>query len=74
MSEQPSGVEGTPERLAICRICQMRLPVRLVTFGIGPRGGADAVCAADAERAGLPVDEAKRAEVIAMRKSLWQKK
>jgi hypothetical protein len=60
--------EGTPERIAICRICQMRLPERLVTFGPNTRGGIGAVCAADASLAGLPVDEAKRAEVIALRR------
>lgn len=55
--------DNTPDAAAsqaICRICQMRLPERLVTFAPGPRGGVDAVCAADAGRAGLPVDEAKR--------------
>ena len=73
MNEKPEPGVGTPERIAICRICQMRLPERLVTFGLGPRGGLDAVCAADAGRAGLPVDEAKRAEVIALRRASWQK-
>ena len=72
-SDQGDQGLGTPERIAICRICQMRLPERLVTFGPGPRGGIDAVCAADAGRAGLPVDEVKRAEVIALRRASWQK-
>lgn len=68
-SLSPSPTTSEPE-IAICRICQMRLPVRLVTFAPGPRGGTDAVCAADCRRAGLPVDEAKRAEVIAIRKAM----
>lgn len=68
--DKPSSPEAAPqEQDAICRICQMRLPERLVTFGPGPRGGRDAVCAACCGRAGYPVDEAKRAEVVALRKA-----
>jgi hypothetical protein len=56
------------ERLETCERCQMRLPERLMTFGVGVRGGTPARCAAC-----TPVlsdeDVAKRGEVIALRRS-----
>lgn len=56
------------EPIVICERCQMRIPERLATFGISVRGGSAARCAACAPVAG-PDGEAKRAEVIAMRKA-----
>lgn len=60
---------GVPaEKVYICERCQMRLPERLMTFGIGVRGGHAAWCAAC--RIHDCADwEAKRAEVIALRKA-----
>jgi hypothetical protein len=66
----PRSPQPGDSSVAICRICQMRLPERLVTFAPGPRGGIDAVCAADCRAAGLPVDEEKRAEVIERRRRM----
>lgn len=54
--------------VAICERCQMRLPERLVTFSVGVRGGTAARCAACAPQDG-PDGEAKRQEVIALRRA-----
>jgi hypothetical protein len=53
--------------LVTCERCQMKVPERLATFGIGVRGGHAAWCAACKTPDG-PDGEAKRAEVVAMRK------
>lgn len=56
------------ENLAICEVCQLRLPERLVTFGPGVRGGTAARCAACQIPPG-PDGEALRQEVIAIRRA-----
>ena len=60
------------EQETICYRCQMKLPVRLTRSAVGPRGGVDDVCAACGQESG-PDGEAKRAEVVAMRKARWQR-
>jgi hypothetical protein len=61
-------MNATGHEEAICYCCQMRLPVRLTRVVVGPRGGVDAVCAACSPEPG-PNGEAKRAEVVALRKA-----
>lgn len=56
------------ENLAICEICQIRVPERLATFGVGVRGGNAAWCAACKIPPG-PAGEAARQEVIALRRA-----
>lgn len=64
----PASVSTRPPTEAICERCQMRLPERLVKFGVGVRGGTAAWCAACARQPGAE-GEAKRQEVIAIRKA-----
>jgi hypothetical protein len=54
--------------LAICEVCQIRVPERLVTYGPGVRGSTSARCAACLIPPG-PDGEAKRQEVIAIRRA-----
>lgn len=55
------------ENLVICERCQIRIPERLATFGAGVRGSTAARCAACEPQPG-PDGEAKRQEVIALRR------
>lgn len=60
------------EALVICERCQMKVPERLATFGIGVRCGHAAWCAACRTPEG-DEGQAKRAEVVAMRKAIWKR-
>lgn len=55
------------ENLVICETCQLRIPERLASFGAGVRGSTAARCAACKPEPG-PDGEAKRQEVIALRR------
>jgi hypothetical protein len=56
------------EPMVICERCQMKVPERLATFGIGVRGGDAAWCAACKTPEGAE-GQGKRAEVIELRKA-----
>jgi hypothetical protein len=56
------------ENLVICETCQLRVPERLATFGVGVRGGTAARCAACLTPPG-PDGERKRLEVIDLRRA-----
>lgn len=61
-------MSDTPTPLEVrCERCQLKVPERLATFGIGVRGGHAAWCAACKPTDG-PKAEKNRAEVIAMRR------
>lgn len=71
MSSLPQAQDDTQD-VVICYRCQMRVPPRLVTFEVGPRAGVEGICAAC--RPMFPGGEAKRAEVVAMRRAMWETK
>jgi hypothetical protein len=64
-AERPVGEVDAAERTDICERCQMHLPLRLLSFGIGVRGGDSAWCAVCKPVLG---EEARR-EVVAIRKA-----